>query len=125
MLTVLDSDETAPSPEDAKLGLAELNGTMFYLLSKTIDLGYPPQDNVSDDFPLGDVEAEAIKPIFAMRLSIYYPNKQPPSWLPVLAQSNESQLLLNAVLANMEEASMSNIPLGESNGRRCNIITGD
>lgn len=123
MLSVLDAEETASS-EDAALGLAELNGTMFYLLSKTIDLGYPPQDNVSDEFPLSDVEAEAVKPIFAMRLSIYYPSKQPPPWLPVLAQNNESQLLLNAVLENIEEASMSNLPRGAA-GRCRSSISGD
>lgn len=125
MLNVLDSDQTAPSDADAALGLVELNATMSYLASKTIDLGYPPQDNVSDDFPLSDAEAEQIKPIFAMRMSIYYPSRQPPQWLPVLAQNNESQLLLNAVLGNMEEASLSNLPPGESNGYRGNILSGN
>jgi hypothetical protein len=124
MLSVLDSNETASS-EDAILGLAELNATMSYLASKTIDLGYPPQDDVSDDFPLSDSEAEQIKPIFAMRLSIYYPSRQPPQWLPVLASSNESQLLLNTVLSNIEEASLSNLPRGNGQCWRGDIINGD
>jgi hypothetical protein len=123
MLTVLDADQTA-SNEDAALCLAELNATMFYLESQTIDLGYPPQDNVSDEFPLSAAEAEQIKPIFAMRLSVYYPSRQPPPWLPVLAQSNESRLLLSAVLGNIEEASLSNLPRGT--GDRCRTsIDGD
>jgi hypothetical protein len=116
MLSVLEANETA-SAEDAALGLTELNATMFYLASLTIDLGYPPQDNISDDFPLSDADAEQIKPIYAMRLGIYYPSAKPPSWLPVLAQSNESRLLLNTVLGNIEEASLSNLPRGT--GDRC------
>lgn len=124
MISVLDADQSA-SNEDAALALSELNATMAYLASRTIDLGYPPQDNVSDDFPLGDAEAEQIKPIFAMRLSIYYPSARPPQWLPLLAQSNESQLLLNAVLGNIEEASLTNLPRGEAGSFRGDIINGD
>jgi hypothetical protein len=120
MISVLDADQTA-SNEDAQLGLAELNATMAYLASMTIDLGYPPQSDISDDFPLSDAEAEQIKPIFAMRLSVYYPSRQSPQWLPVLAGNNESQLLLNAVLANREEASMSNLPRGAANRCRSSI----
>jgi hypothetical protein len=121
MLSVLDADETTVSPEDGVLGLAELNATMFFLASKNIDLGYPPQVNIADDFPLSDQDAEAIKPILAMRLSIYYPSAQPPQWLPVLAQSNEHQLLLAAVLSNIEEASLSNLPRGAASRCRGSI----
>jgi hypothetical protein len=125
MLSVLDADETAPSPADAALGLSELNDLMVDLASEGIDLGFPPQDNVSDDFPLGDSEAAAIKPMLAMRLLTFYPSVQVNPSLPGRAQASMRRLTLDAVLSNMEEASMTNIPLGESNGRRGNIITGD
>jgi hypothetical protein len=124
MLDVLDADESA-SYEDSSLALQTLNDTMLDLASEGVDLGYPPQDDVSDDFPLGDSEAAAIKPIFAMRLMIHYPSRQPPPMLPLLAERNERRLTRDAVLASMEEADMSNIPRGEGNGYRSSILTDD
>lgn len=124
MLTVLDADQTAEIA-DAVLGLSAMNDMMAELASAGVDLGFPPQDNVSDEFPLGDAEAAAIKPILAMHLSVYYPSRQPPAALALLAQRNESRLTRDAVLSNMEEADLRNIPLGENNCRRGNIISGD
>lgn len=124
MLSVLDADQTAEIA-DAVLGLSVMNDMLAEFASAGVDLGFPPQDNVSDEFPLGDAEAAAIKPILAMHLSIYYPSRQPSPALALLAARNESRLTRDAVLANMEEASMTNIPLGESNRCRGDIINGD
>jgi hypothetical protein len=124
MLTVLDADQTAEIA-DAVLGLSVMNDMMAELASSGVDLGYPPQDNVSEDFPLGETDAAAIKPILAMHLSVYYPSRQPAPALALLAARNEARLTRDAVLANIEEASMTNIPLGENNCGRSNIISGD
>lgn len=124
MLTVLDADQTA-SPEDAALGLETLNDVMADLAAESIDLGFPPQDNISDEFPLGDSEASAIKPILAMYLFTYYPSAKLPPTLPARAEASKKRLQLAAVLSNMEEASMSNLPRGEGTGCHGNILSGD
>jgi hypothetical protein len=66
MLGVIDAHSSA-SAEDAALGLTELNDLMEDLSGEGIDLGYPPQDNVSEDFPLDDNVTAAVKPLLAMR----------------------------------------------------------
>ncbi len=117
MLTVLDADQTAMNPEDGQLGLDELNTLMATLATQGIDLGFPPQDNLSDDFPLDDQVAAQIKPVLAMHLFTFYPSANVPQTLPASAERSMSRLLLDSVLASMQEASMSNLPLGEA--RRC------
>ncbi len=117
MLTVLDADQTAMNPEDGQLGLDELNTLMATLATQGIDLGFPPQDNLSDDFPLDDQVAAQIKPVLAMHLFTFYPSANVPQTLPASAERSMSRLLLDSVLASMQEASMRNLPLGEA--RRC------
>lgn len=117
MLTVLDADETTLNPEDGVLGLAELNNLMSGLAAQSIDLGFPPQDSLSDDFPLDDQTAAQIQPILAAHLYTFYPSANVPPTLPARAEQAMSRLQLNAVLENMQEASMSNLPRGEA--RRC------
>lgn len=125
MLTVLDADETA-SAEDAALGLDELNDLMSDLLVEDgIDLGYVAQDNVSNTFPCADDEAASIKPLLAMRLHSYFPSTRLPETVPIRADRARSRLTRDAVLQNMEEASMSNIPLGEGYRGRSDIINGE
>lgn len=124
MLSVLDADQTA-SNEDAALGLDQLNDLMVDLAGEGIDLGFPPQDNVSDDFPLADSEAAAIKPLLAIHLFTFYPSANVPPTLPVRADGCKQRLLREAVLANMEEADMSNLPGGEGKGYRGDILNGD
>jgi hypothetical protein len=124
MLSVLDSTESAAA-EDAELGLETLNDTMSYLASEGVDLGYPPQDNVSDDFPLSESDTAAIKPVFAMNLFTFYPSAKLPPTLPRRAEDNRSRLIRDAVLSNMEEASLSNLPRGAGCGNRGDILNGD
>jgi hypothetical protein len=124
MLGVLDADQSA-SAEDAALGLEQLNDMMLDLAGEGVDLGFPPQDNVSDDFPLDDTEAAAVKPLLAMQLFTYYPSARLPPTLPATAEANKLRLLRDAVLSNMEEADMSNLPGGEGKYYRGDIINGD
>lgn len=123
MLSVLDADETL-SAEDGVLGLAELNNVMTDLAADGIDLGFPPQDNLSDEFPLDNQKAGQIKPILAMHLFTFYPSAKVPPTLPALAERSMSRLLLDAVLENIEEADMSNLPRGEACGWRGSILDG-
>lgn len=124
MLGVLDADQSA-SAEDAALGLEQLNDMMLELASEGVDLGFPPQDSVSDDFPLDDSEAAAIKPLLAMQLFTFYPSAKLPPTLPARAEANKLRLLRDAVLSNMEEADMSNLPGGEGKCYRGDILNGD
>lgn len=110
MLGVIDANETA-SIEDANLALTELNDLMESLAADGIDLGYPPQDDLSDDFPLdGRTEAQ-IKPILAMVLTPYYPTARPIDALPQRYDAAINQLTRQSILDNMEE-SRAAIPLG-------------
>lgn len=124
MLGVVDAHETAEA-EDAALGLSELNDLMHDLDGDGVDLGYVTQDNISDEFPLGDSDAAQIKPLLAMRLHAFYPSQSIPESLPIRAMSASQRLYRDAALANIEEASLSNIPLGEAHSGRGDIINGD
>lgn len=124
MLTVLDADQNA-GPEDGALGLEQMNDLFALLLPDGIDLGFPPQDNLADDFPLDDTTAAQIKPLLALKLHAFYPHIQVPQSVLAQASSAMAQLKRTAVLENMEEASMTNIPLGEANRGRSNILTGE
>jgi len=124
MLGVLDADESA-SAEDAALGLEQLNDMMLDLAGEGVDLGFPPQDSVADDFPLDDTEAAAVKPLLAMQLFTFYPSAKLPPTLPARAEANKQRLLRDAVLSNMEEADMSNLPGGEGKCYRGDILNGD
>lgn len=126
MLTVLDADESTPTPEDAQLGLDELNDLMTDLQRDDgVDLGYVRQSNISDSFPCDDEDAAAIKALLAMRLHSYFPSVQLPQTVPIRAERAHARLVRDAVLENMEEASLTNLPLGEGYCGRSNIITGD
>lgn len=122
MLTVLDATET-PSAEDGALGLEALNDLMALLASDSIDLGYPEQTSLTDDFPLDDATAAQIKPLLAMKMHAYYPSAQMPPSLPGQAQMASAQLRRAAVLENIEESDLRHVPLGEHNGARHSILT--
>jgi hypothetical protein len=124
MLGVLDADQSA-SAEDAALGLEQLNDMMLDMAGEGVDLGFPPQDSISDDFPLDDTEAAAVKPLLAMQLFTYYPSARLPPTLPAKAETNKLRLLRDAVLSNMEEADMSNLPGGEGKYYHGDILNGD
>lgn len=112
MLTVLDANQTVNS-EDAALGLDELNDLMADMLAdQGIDLGYLPQDDVSNEFPCSDEDAAAVKPLLAMRLHSFYPSHQLPDSLPVRAGRAMSRLTRDAVLFNMEESLLDHLPHG-------------
>jgi hypothetical protein len=124
MLGVIDANETA-SIEDASLGLRQMNDAFALLAADGIDLGYPPQDNLSDEFPLdGTIEAQ-VKPILAMSLLIHYPSARPFDTLPQVADGAMSQLRRAAVLANMEESSLTHMPLGERRACVFDISSGE
>jgi hypothetical protein len=122
MLGVIDAHSSA-SAEDAALGLTELNDLMEDLSGEGIDLGYPPQDNVSEDFPLDDNVTAAVKPLLAMYLMVHFPSQQVPDALPIRAANAMKRLQRRAVLGTMEEASLTNMPLGETSPGVYNILT--
>jgi hypothetical protein len=122
MLGVIDAHSSA-SAEDAALGLTELNDLMEDLAGDGIDLGYPPQDNLSEDFPLSSGVTSAIKPLLAMYLLTHFPSQQVPDSLPKRADKAHKRLQRDGVLATMEEASLTNMPLGETSPGVYNILT--
>ncbi len=117
---VLDSDEDA-SPEDAMLALRELNRLMAFLAAEGIDLGFPPQDSLADEFPL-DSNAEAqVLPLLSQRLLKHFPSGMPSPSLISDAMMARQQLERAAVLANMEEADLSNLPRGSASRCRSSV----
>jgi hypothetical protein len=121
MLGVLDANETANS-EDGAVGLEQLNDFFSLLLADSIDLGFTTQDDLADTFPLDDTTAAQIKPLLAIHLHTFFPSSVVPNTLPLRADAAMSQLRRTAVLANMEEADLRHIPLGEGNRARSDII---
>jgi hypothetical protein len=121
MLAVLDATET-PSAEDGALGLEQLNDLMALLAADNIDLGFPAQDSLADDFPLDDTVAAQVKPLLAAKLHAFYPSASPPPSLSGQAALAVSQLRRAAVLENIEEADLRHVPLGEWNRGGSDII---
>ncbi len=124
MLTVLDADQE-PSAEDGQLGLDQLNDLFAIMVPDGIDLGYPPQESLSDDFPLDDTTAAQIKPLLAVKLHAFYPSAVLSPGVAALASTAMAQITRTAVLYNMEEADMSNIPLGEGTRSGVSILSGE
>jgi hypothetical protein len=123
MLGILDADES-PSNEDASIGLDELNSLMATLAADGVDLGFPPQDNLSDDFPLDEQVEAQIKPLLALMLHAHYPAATPSPVLSGRAESARAQLLRVAVIENMEEA-VAAVPLGSGYGYYYDIDSGE
>jgi hypothetical protein len=124
MLGVLDADETAAT-EDATLGLEELNDLMASLAADEIDLGFPPQESLADEFPLDEQAAAQIKPLLAIHLHAHYPSSQPSQALLGRAEGSRRQLLRAAVTQNMQEA-VTALPLGNAwGGGYYDIDTGE
>jgi hypothetical protein len=124
MLGVLDANESA-SAEDGVVGLEELNDMMASLTADGIDFGFPTQDNLQDEFPLDDTTLSLVKPILAVRLQVYYPSNAAPPTLLASAADSKRKLMRDAVLGNMEEADLRNVPLGEGYRRSVSILTDD
>lgn len=123
-ITVLDANETA-SPEDAALGLRELNRLTALLAGDGIDLGFPPQDSLADDFPLDSTAEAQLIPLLAQRLLKHFPQATPSPSLISDAFTAKQQLERSAALANMQEADMRHLPLGEGYRRSNSILTDD
>lgn len=123
-INVLDADEDA-SPEDAGLALRELNRMMALMSGDGIDLGFPPQDSLSDDFPLDSTAEAQVIPLLARRLLKHFPAASPSLSLIDDANTALRQLQLTAALANIEESDMRHIPLGEGRGNSSSILTDD
>lgn len=111
MLGVYDPTE-ASSSEDASVGLRELNRLMASMVADGIDLGWPTQDNVSDEFPLDETNQSMIESVLAMRLYKFFPSANVPPSLPEEARDAMAKLTRTAVLANMEESSLEHLPRG-------------
>ncbi len=122
-ISVLDADESA-SVEDAMLALRELNRLMSSLTADGIDLGFPPQDSLSDEFPLDEVAEAQIIVLLAARLTKHFRVSQPSPVLAIDVDAAKSQLLRAAVLTNMQESSLTHMPLGENTAGFWDISTG-
>lgn len=112
MLGVLDANESASS-EDAMLCLSEMNSLMATLAADGIDLGYPPQDSLADEFPLDDQVQAQIKALLSVMLLPFYPSSNPSPVLAGRAELARTQLTRASVLANMEESTTA-LPLGSA-----------
>jgi hypothetical protein len=123
MLNVIDANET-PATEDAELALTELNALMASLAADGIDLGFPPQDNLSDEFPLDEQTESQVKPLLAVMLLPYYPLSNQTPVLGGRAEQARAQLLRASIIANMEEA-VAAVPLGSGRGSDYDISTGE
>lgn len=123
-ISVLDADETA-SNEDATLALRQLNRMMAILAADGIDLGFPPQDNLSDDFPLDDTAEAQVISLLALRLTKVFPAATIPPGLIADADEAKGQLLRAAALSNMEESSVLHAPIGERSAWTYNIVSDD
>jgi hypothetical protein len=123
MLGVLHAGET-PAIEDGTLALDELNALMAFLASDGINVGYYTQTSLTDDVPLSDETAQLVKPQLAVWLQTSYPSTSYPPSLAARAVDCKRQMLRGAVLANIQEADMSNIPGGEARGGVGSILTG-
>lgn len=110
MLGVVGATQS-PSADDAAIGLSEMNDLFAELESDGIDLGYPPQDSLSDQFPLDRNAEAATKALLAMRLVTYFPSQDIPPSLPIQAQDAKDRLFRDSVLENMEESS-TDLPYG-------------
>jgi hypothetical protein len=124
MLGVLDANETA-QVEDASLALRRMNDAFMLLEAEGIDLGYPPQSELSAVFPLDAITEAQIKPILAMALLVHYPSARPFDTLPQISDGAMTQLRRSAVLSNMEESSVTHMPLGSVRSHFFDIDTGE
>lgn len=120
---VLDADESA-SIEDATLALREMNKLMSSLMADGIDLGFPAQSNISDEFPLDEMAEAQIVVLLSTRLTKHFQSSRPSQVLAIDADSARAQLLRMAVLANMEPSSLTHMPLGENSAGLWDISTG-
>lgn len=121
-LTVLDANETA-SPEDALLGLRTMNRMFALLAADGIDVGYPPQSQLSDDFPLDEVLQAQTHYLLAAAMRPSFPVAQPDPTLFAMAAGAKAQLQRVSVLANREKSSVTHAPLGERSAWLYNIVT--
>ncbi len=122
LIGVTDAEQTA-NISDATLGLEELNNLMSDLAGEGIDLAFPPQDQLSDEFPMDEQVYGQIKPILAMYLLTSFPGSTPAPMLPERASAAKQRLLLNSVLGNIQEADTSFLPRGAGNCESHNIYT--
>jgi hypothetical protein len=122
MLSILDADETASS-EDVAVGLEQLNDLMAALAADDIDLGFPPQESVSDEFPLDSTVEAQVKPLLAVKLIAMFPGAKPAITLAADADRARSQLARAAVLSIREEAQAA-VPLGSARGDYYDIQRG-
>jgi hypothetical protein len=124
MLTVLDATETA-NAEDGALGLEQMNDVFALLEGDGIDLGYPPQGSLSDEFPMDPTVEAQIKPLLALKLHSFFPSTRLPEVVPAMAAQIMAVLRRDAVLLKRREVSLLHLPLGEGRGRTANILTGE
>lgn len=121
-INVLDANETAAT-EDAMLGLRAMNRMFALLAADGIELGYPPQSSLADEFPLDEATQAQIHYLLAVALKPSFPAAQADQTLFALAGAARSQLLRTAVLANRQETSVTHAPLGERSAWVYNVIT--
>lgn len=111
LLGVLAETETA-SAEQGEHGLRILNDVMEDWLSAGIDVGQWPQVDINDEYPGPSGVVATVKATLAIHLAPYYEREVRPAVI-AMASSGYNRLLRDSVLQKMQEADLSNIPLGQ------------
>lgn len=115
LIGVLAETETA-SAEQGALGLRVVAEMLADWEADGVDLGYVPAAALADAVAADDTEISAIKYNLAHMLAGYY-GRPTPAWVLERAQTLYGRLVRLAVQGARVEADLTNIPLGERNGR--------
>ena len=112
LLGVIAETDVA-SAEQAQTGLAVLNDMLEDWSGRTIDVGQWPQSDLTAEFP-GPTTVEGVcKANLAIWLAPYYTAPLRPE-VVALASAGYLRLIREAMLAQMQPASMAHLPRGEA-----------
>lgn len=113
----------APSAEQGANALLNLNRLMASLAEDGIDLGYAPTTTITDDVNLAlGVEATIIAMLALKEASDR--GIDVPVLIAETADSGYKRLLRNALLLEMQPASLSTVSHGNGSDSSFNILTG-
>lgn len=112
-----------PSAEQGAHGLRTLNNLMAAWLKKGLDLQYYTQDSLTDDTPIPEEDQAVVTYYLSFALAPYYGKRPTPEML-ALAKDLYDVLVRDAVIEQMREKDISDLPRGEASCYRGNILTG-
>ena len=118
LIGAVESGDSLKTEESADL-LSALNGMMAMWALEDKDLQYPPQDTLTDTFPLGLWTEEPVAYNLAVRAATLFDLPVPPD-VAFIARSGESFIAKTLINNNLVQKDMSHMPYG---GGRWNILT--